>query len=57
MYLAGEPMNERDFVFRRIKEPRARQSILVELKPAPEIESGALSGTFDIVLGRNLLKT
>ncbi len=40
MYLAGEPMNERDFVFRR-----------------SEIEAGALSGTFDIVLGRNLLKT
>ena len=26
MYLAGEPMNERDFVFRRIKDPRARQT-------------------------------
>ncbi len=57
MYLAGEPMNERDFVFRRIKDPRARQSVLVELKPAPEIEAGALSGTFDIVLGRSLLNT
>ncbi len=57
MFLAGEPMNERDFVFRRIKDPQARQSVLVELKLAPEIEAGALSGTFDVVLGRNLLKT
>lgn len=57
MYLRGEPGNEGDFVFRRIADPRARDSVLVELRPAPEIEAGALTGSFDIVLGRNLIKS
>lgn len=51
MYVAGEPRNERDFVLGRIRDEAARRSVIVELKPAPEIEAGALAGSFDIVLG------
>ena len=49
MYVAGEPGNDRDMVLRRI-EPAARASVLVTLVPAPDIESAALAGRFDIVL-------
>lgn len=56
MYLRGEPMNERDGVFRRIRDPEARESVLVALRPAPEVEAGAEAGTFDLVIGKNLFK-
>ena len=51
MYVAGEPRNDGDFVLRRIRDPKARASVIVALDPAPTVEDGALLGVFDIVLG------
>lgn len=51
MYVAGEPLNERDDVLNNIRDQGARASVIVALVPAPEIEAGALKGHFDIVLG------
>jgi protocatechuate 3,4-dioxygenase beta subunit len=50
MYVAGEPQNSGDGVLSRIRDRRARESVIVKLEPANEIEQGALKGTFDIVL-------
>jgi len=50
MYVAGEPLNERDSVLMAVRDPAARARLTVPLQPAPEIETGALAGTFDIVL-------
>ena len=50
MYVAGEPLNERDFLLSRIRDPEARARVLVDLVPAPDVEAGALAGRFDIVL-------
>jgi protocatechuate 3,4-dioxygenase, beta subunit len=50
MYVAGEPQNATDGVLRGIRDARARESVVVRLEPAGEIEAGALRGTFDIVL-------
>jgi protocatechuate 3,4-dioxygenase beta subunit len=50
MYVAGEPLNERDPVLVQIRAPAARAAIIVSLGPAPELESAALAGTFDIVM-------
>ncbi len=48
MYVAGEPANERDGLYRRLG---ARQgAVTVRLDPADGIEAGALAGRFDIVL-------
>ncbi len=55
MYLAGEPLNDRDWILGRVRDARARAALLVALTPAPEVEAGAVAGRFDIVLGRNLL--
>ena len=52
MYLAGHPLNDRDFVLNRIRDPRARANVMVDLRPAPDIEAGTLAGRFDIVLDR-----
>ena len=50
-YIAGEPGNERDGVFRSaIRDPRQRERIEMRLAPAPGLEAGALATTMDIVL-------
>ena len=49
MYVAGEPQNERDPVLRDIRDPAARERVIVPLRPAPDIGVDALAGTFDIV--------
>jgi protocatechuate 3,4-dioxygenase beta subunit len=50
MYVAGEPGNQRDGLLNAVRDPDLRRRLLVELRPAATIESGALAGTFDIVL-------
>lgn len=50
MYVAGEPQNAGDFVYRGIRDPRQRAAVTVPLEPADGIEAGALAGRFDIVL-------
>ena len=49
--VAGEPQNERDGVLMSVHDPAARDRLIVPLRPAPEAATGALAGTFDIVLG------
>ncbi len=50
MYVAGEAQNERDFLYRSLRDARAREAVTVRLEPANGVEAGALAGTFDIVL-------
>jgi protocatechuate 3,4-dioxygenase beta subunit len=50
MYVAGESANERDPVLNAIRDQAARARVVVPLEPASQIEAGALSGTFEIVL-------
>jgi protocatechuate 3,4-dioxygenase beta subunit len=53
MYVAGQPLNQGDGLYRRLGA-KARL-VTVDLEPAPELEleakSGAKRATFDIVLG------
>ncbi len=49
MYVAGEPLNERDFVLNKIPDGEARARLIVALEPSGK-EPGALQGHFDIVL-------
>jgi protocatechuate 3,4-dioxygenase beta subunit len=51
MYLAGEPLNERDPVFSQLRDPRARAAVTVALEPADTREPGVLAARFNIVLG------
>jgi protocatechuate 3,4-dioxygenase, beta subunit len=50
MYIAGEPLNQRDGVLMGVRDPAARARLIVPLRPASEIETNALAGTFDIVI-------
>ncbi len=49
MYVAGEADNERDFLLSRVRDPRARASLIVELDPDADA-SAELIGRFDLVL-------
>lgn len=46
LYIAGEPGNARDGVFRGIRDPRAQASVSVPFRPA----ANGLTAVFDIVL-------
>jgi protocatechuate 3,4-dioxygenase, beta subunit len=50
LYLADEPQNATDGVLNAIRDRAARESVIVRLQEAGDIEAGALAGTFDIVL-------
>lgn len=56
MYVAGEPLNERDGLLNRVRDPVARQRLIVPLEPAPDLEAGALAASFDIVLDDHLVR-
>jgi len=50
-YIAGDPGNELDGVFRGIRDPRQRELVEMKLVPAPGLEAGALATRMDIVVG------
>jgi protocatechuate 3,4-dioxygenase beta subunit len=50
-YLAGEPMNASDFVYRSIaRDPRRLERVEMRLEPASGIEAGAFAAAMDIVI-------
>jgi protocatechuate 3,4-dioxygenase beta subunit len=53
MYVAGEPLNDRDPVLLAVADPAARARLIVPLQREPEIGREALTARFDIVLGDN----
>jgi len=50
MYFAGDPGNERDFLWNGIRNPTARDSVTVAFSPSAQ--SGVSTGNFEIVVGR-----
>lgn len=50
IYMAGFAGNERDAVFRSLRDPEDRALLLASFEPAPELEPGALRARFDVVL-------
>jgi protocatechuate 3,4-dioxygenase, beta subunit len=50
MYIEGEPLNARDGVLNRIRDPQAHRSVIVPLASGQVPEPGALHGLFDIVV-------
>ena len=50
-YVKGEPQNERDGILMRIRDPKARESIIVDFAPIKSSRIGELAARFDVVLG------
>ncbi|MFI5033970.1 MAG: intradiol ring-cleavage dioxygenase [Reyranellales bacterium] len=50
-YVAGDPLNERDFVYRGVAhDAKSRERIEMRLEPADGLEAGAFATTMDIVI-------
>lgn len=50
-YVKGEARNERDGIFRGIRDPKAREAVLVDFAPIKDSRIGELSARWDIILG------
>lgn len=50
-YIKGEKRNESDFIFTSVKDPKARESLLVDFAPLQNSRIGELVANFDIVMG------
>jgi len=50
-YVKGESRNDRDWIFNRIKNPQARDAVLVDFSPREDSLVGEFDANFDIVLG------
>lgn len=50
-YVKGAPENDRDGIYRSIRDPKARESVTVDFAPVKDSKLGELAGNFDIVLG------
>lgn len=50
-YVQGEPANDRDGILRSIRDPKVRESVIVDFAPIETSKIGELAAKFDIVLG------
>jgi protocatechuate 3,4-dioxygenase beta subunit len=50
-YVKGHPQNERDGVYRGIRDPKARDAVSIDFAPLEESKTGELAARFDIILG------
>lgn len=50
-YIKGHSGNAKDSVLRRIRDEKARDSVLLDYAPVPDSRIGELQANFDIVLG------
>jgi protocatechuate 3,4-dioxygenase beta subunit len=50
-YMQGEPLNEKDGVYRGIKDEKARKSVTSPFTPFKGSRAGELAARFDIVMG------
>ena len=51
MLIKDEPQNERDGLFRAIRDEKLRNLLVSEFKPLPDSKLGELTAEFDMVIG------
>jgi protocatechuate 3,4-dioxygenase beta subunit len=50
-YVKGHPGNERDFIYRALRDPKAKEALTIAFNPVKDSKLGELSANFDLVLG------
>jgi protocatechuate 3,4-dioxygenase, beta subunit len=50
-YIKGHPGNDKDGIYRGIRDEKARQSVTVDFAPIKDSRIGELAARFDVVLG------
>jgi len=51
MMIKGEPQNERDFLYRQIRDEQRRAALLADFKPIEDSPINELQASWDVVLG------
>ena len=54
VHVRGHEMNSKDGLLKRIKDPRALETVLTDFKPLPGSKIGELTANFDVVMGKTL---
>lgn len=49
--IKGHKQNERDGLFRQIRDPKLREAVMAEFKPIPDSKIGELAADFNVVMG------
>ena len=50
----GEPLNDQDFLYKAIDDPKAKQTVVADFKPVKGCKLGSLAAEFNVVLGTTL---
>jgi protocatechuate 3,4-dioxygenase beta subunit len=50
-YVKGEPGNQRDGIYRSIRDEKAREAVTIDFTPIPGSRIGELAAKFDVILG------
>ena len=50
-YVEGEPKNQKDFILKRVKGSKERNSLIIPFNPLPSSKVGEVTARFDIVVG------
>lgn len=50
-YVKGDPGNDRDGVYRSLRDPKSREAVTIAFSEIPGSRAGELAARFDIVLG------
>jgi protocatechuate 3,4-dioxygenase beta subunit len=50
-YIKGHPQNEKDGVYRGLKDARAREAVTIDFAPIKSSRIGEVAAKFDVVLG------
>ena len=50
-YIKGEPANEKDGIWKSIRDEKQREAITVDFAPLKDAKAGELAARFDIVMG------
>ncbi|MEZ6136610.1 MAG: protocatechuate 3,4-dioxygenase [Pirellulaceae bacterium] len=57
MLIKGHPQNEKDGVFRQLRDEKSRELVMSEFRPLADSKIGELSANFDLVLGKTPTET
>ncbi len=50
-YIKGHELNQNDGVLRSLRDPKARERLMVDFRPLPDSKMNELAANFDIILG------
>ncbi|MDE2506365.1 MAG: intradiol ring-cleavage dioxygenase [Planctomycetota bacterium] len=50
-YIKGEASNQRDGIYRSLRDPKSRDALTVDFTPMPKSKAGELAAKFDMIVG------